>query len=44
MNPSKPFKEGFSSKPYYNILLDDKAGLPYSLEILQEAVENIDGI
>ena len=39
VNPSKPFKEDFSSKPYYNILLDDKAGLPYSLEILQEAIE-----
>lgn len=38
INPTEPFKEGYSQKQYYNILLDDKAGLIYSLEILQGAI------
>lgn len=39
INPTKPFQEGYSLKPMYNILLDDKAGLPYTLDILQEAIK-----
>lgn len=39
VNPTKPFKPYFSSKLYYNILLDDKAGLGESLYILSSAIE-----
>lgn len=39
INPTKPFQPHFSSKPYYNILLDDKAGLGESIYILSSAIE-----
>ena len=37
VNPTKPFREGYSHKPYCNISLDDKAGLEQSLAILKQA-------
>lgn len=39
VNPTTPFKENFSSKPYCNILLDDKSGLIESIEMLQKSIE-----
>lgn len=31
-----PIKLGNGDKPYFNILLDDKAGLPYTYDLLRE--------
>lgn len=39
INPSEPFKERFSNKPYCNIMLDDKCGLEQALQILKFAIE-----
>lgn len=39
INPIDPFLPEYSHKPYCNIMLDDKAGLPYSLFILQQVIE-----
>ena len=39
LNPTIPFKEGYSQKPYCNIMLDDKAGLEQSVLILREAIK-----
>lgn len=39
INPKEPFQQGYSHKPYCNIMLDDKAGLLSSLEILQKAIK-----
>ncbi len=39
INPTTPFKEGLSLKPYCNIMLDDKSGLIESLQILQKSIE-----
>lgn len=36
INESPVKKWGNSVKPYFNILLDDKAGLPYTYNILNE--------
>ena len=40
LNPTEPFKDGYSTKPYCNILLDDKAGLEQSILILMDAIEH----
>ena len=39
VNPTEPFKERFSNKPYCNIMLDDKCGLDQALYILKLAIE-----
>lgn len=39
VNPKEPFQQGYSHKPYCNIMLDDKAGLLSALEILQKAIK-----
>lgn len=36
-----PVKFGDCIKPYFNILLDDKAGLPYTLEVLTKFKKEI---
>lgn len=36
-----PIKLGNGDKPYFNILLDDKAGLPYTYELLREFKKQI---
>lgn len=36
-----PIKLGNGQKPYFNILLDDKAGLPYTYNLLNEFKDTI---
>ena len=38
INPIERFKETYSTKPYYNILLDDKAGLLSAVSTLVKAI------
>lgn len=38
VNPTDPFMHRYSSKPYYDILLDDRAGLISALSTLLKTI------
>jgi hypothetical protein len=41
-NPIKELEYGYNGKMFYNILLDDRAGLGQAIEILTKVVETIE--